>query len=189
MARRSSPVELFTTTLTLPLTVSLHHNTTSTGRAPSTRSYIEMANDDDKQKQVHDDKNISGPLLCVLPHSAFQHPPRVVVLNPMDNGMIERYVVQYMDQYIGQLGRNQLVVSTFVGLLVVLFRYDDTSCSMQFAEILGALKKDDQIINGIITFGAKDWLGMAWLISNKSEDKEAKTKSKPLDDMAKDKET
>ncbi|KAF5631480.1 uncharacterized protein FTJAE_7883 [Fusarium tjaetaba] len=76
---------------------SLHHKTTSTGRVPSTRSYNEMAHNDDKKKQVPDDINISGPPLHVLPHSAFKHPPsdRVVIL--MGNGMIVRYAVQHLN--------------------------------------------------------------------------------------------
>ncbi|RBQ69709.1 hypothetical protein FVER53590_07623 [Fusarium verticillioides] len=147
-----------------------------------------MANDDDKQKQVHDDKNISGTPLHVLPHNVFKHPSRVGLVIPMGNGMIERYAVQHMNQYVGQLGRNQLVLSTFAGLTAVLFRYDDTSCSMQLAEITRSIKKDDQIVNGIIIPGANDFLGMVWFTSNTSEDKDSETKSKPLDVMVKDKE-
>ncbi|KAF5708023.1 hypothetical protein FMUND_10796 [Fusarium mundagurra] len=79
------------------LELFLHHNTTSTELAPSTRSYSEMANDDDKQKQVHDDKKISGTLLHVLPHNAFKHPPSDRVVYQMDRGMVERYFQEYID--------------------------------------------------------------------------------------------
>ncbi|KAG5791601.1 hypothetical protein H9Q69_009360 [Fusarium xylarioides] len=149
-----------------------------------------MANDDEKKKQVHDDKNISGTLLHILPHNAFNHPPRVRVANQMDNDMAERYFWQYIDQYVSQLGRNQLVVSSFAGLPAVLFRGDDASCIIQAVEIANAMKNDDQIMNCKATSSHRDTSGLVWLIDYKTfEDKDAKTKSKPLDGMVKEKET
>ncbi|KAG5802235.1 hypothetical protein H9Q71_013177 [Fusarium xylarioides] len=149
-----------------------------------------MANDDDKQKQVHDDKNISGTLLHVLPPNAFQHPPRDEVVNQMDDGMVERYFEQYIDQYVNQLERNQLVVSSFAGLPAVLFRGEDASCIIQAVEIANAMKNDNQIMNCKATSSHRDTSGSVWLIDYKTfEDKDAKTKSKPLDGMVKEKET
>nr|RBQ92113.1 hypothetical protein FVER53263_07623 [Fusarium verticillioides] len=67
-----------------------------------------MANDDDKQKQVHDDKNISGTPLHVLPHNVFKHPSRVGLVIPMGNGMIERYATKNPDRAVHIQGESDV---------------------------------------------------------------------------------
>ncbi|KAF5577687.1 hypothetical protein FPANT_10290 [Fusarium pseudoanthophilum] len=149
-----------------------------------------MANNDDKQKQVHDDKNISGPILHVLPHNAFKHPPNERLADELDSGMLELYLQQYIDQYVNQLGDNQLVVSNFAGDPAVLFRADDASCIHQAVNIAEEMKKDGQIMNCRANSSHKGFSGLLWLIDYVTlEDKDAKTKSKPLDDMVKEGET
>ncbi|KAF5580053.1 uncharacterized protein FSUBG_13492 [Fusarium subglutinans] len=157
------------------------HNTTSTGLATSTVSFIEMANNSDKTKQVQDDKGISGPLLHVLPPNAFQHPPMDERVNKMADGTIKEYVKRYTDQYIGQLRRNQLVVSNFTGRPAILFRSDDASRIAQVDEMAWSMKNDDQIVDGIMMSNGNEIYGVVWLTNDKTlEDEDAKTKSKAL---------
>ncbi|KAF5553410.1 hypothetical protein FNAPI_6774 [Fusarium napiforme] len=149
-----------------------------------------MANDNNKQKQVHDDKNIFGPLLHVLPHNAFKHPPNERIANQLDNGMLERYLQQYIDQYVNQLGDNQLAVSNLAGLPTVLFRGDDASCITQAVKIAEEMKKDGQIMNCRANSSHKAFSGLVWLIDYDTlEDEDAKTKSKPLDVKVKEEES
>ncbi|KAF5687925.1 hypothetical protein FDENT_5215 [Fusarium denticulatum] len=145
-----------------------------------------MANNKDNGEQVQDDKGISGPLLHVLPPNAFKHPSRVGVIYTMDNAMVQEYIKQYMDEYIGQLGRNQLVVSNFAGLPAVLFRGDDASCIVQVMEIASSINNEKQIFNGLVNRGDSGFSGLVFLINNTLEDKDDKIKSRTLEDMAKE---
>ncbi|KAF5573055.1 hypothetical protein FPCIR_14105 [Fusarium pseudocircinatum] len=145
-----------------------------------------MANNNGNGKQVQDDKGISGPLLHVLPPNAFQHPPTDERVNHIPDGMVEEYIEQYMNRYIGQLGRNQLVVSHLAGLPAVLFRVDDASSIVQALEIADSIKNEGQLFNCKVNRGDSGFSGLVWLTNNTVEDKDDKTKSKALDDMTKE---
>ncbi|KAF5983117.1 hypothetical protein FBULB1_3906 [Fusarium bulbicola] len=127
-----------------------------------------MAHNSDKKKQIQDDKGISGAVLHVLPPNAFQHPPRDERVNKMADGLITQYVERYTDQYIGQLGRNQLVVSNFTGRPAILFRSDDASRIVQVDEMACSMKNDDQIVDVIMMSNGNEIYGVMWLTNNRT---------------------
>ncbi|KAF4432168.1 hypothetical protein FACUT_8434 [Fusarium acutatum] len=141
---------------------------------------LEMPNNDDKRKQVQDDKNISGTLMEILPPSTLKHPPMEVVLQ-MDSDILKHYA--------DQLGRNLLCVSTFAGATAFFFRGEDNSCIIPAGYVANGMRKGDQIVRGMVVRSDNDFSGMCWLTNNReSKDKDAKAKSKPLDGMDEEKE-
>ncbi|EWZ00353.1 hypothetical protein FOYG_00235 [Fusarium oxysporum NRRL 32931] len=172
-----------------------------------------MANNGDKKKQAHNDpknkgkdkgddkqltsgagsqsgqhnssaqgaKNSSGTLLEIMPPNTLRHPAVEDVMDQLGAGAI--------NQYTEQLGRNQLCVSTLVGVPAIFFKGDDESCLTQVRDIAAEMQKKNQIFSGMLLFNDNDVSGVVVLTDNKVfTDKDAKIRFKPLEDMDEEKE-
>ncbi|KAL5601704.1 hypothetical protein FOBRF1_009237 [Fusarium oxysporum] len=165
--------------------------------ARDTPSYVEMADNGDKKKQAHndpknkgkdkdDDKQLtsgagSGTLLEIMPPNTLRHPAVEDVMDQLGAGAIK--------QYTDQLGRNQLCVSTLVGVPAIFFKGDDGSCLTQVGDIAAGMQENDQRFSGMLLFNDNDVSGVVVLTDNKVfKDKDAKIRFKPLEDMDEEKE-
>ncbi|TXC07022.1 hypothetical protein FocTR4_00004128 [Fusarium oxysporum f. sp. cubense] len=135
-----------------------------------------MADNGDKKKQAHndpknkgkdkdDDKQLtsgagsSGTLLQIMPPNTLRHPAVEDVMDQLGAGAIK--------QYTDQLGRNQLCVSTLVGVPAIFFKGDNESCLTQVGDIAAEMQKIDQRFSGMLLFNDNDVSGVVVLTDNK----------------------